>query len=276
MRAVIGALRLLTFFITALFTLAYQSVILTFTKGRIAYLYPRLYHAFLCRLMGIRVITEGEILHGRNVVYLGNHLSYLDIEALGGLVIGSFVAKKELATWPFFAQMANLQRTFYISRSPQDAPRETKAMLERLDEGLPLIIFPEGTSSRGENILPFKSSFFEIFLKRDIRIQPFTISLLEVDGKPASTPALRDLYAWYGDMDLEPHLWSFAKSKGAVVKITFHEPVKSLSYDNRKTLCADCYEAVVKGLDLSPPPPYRPAETTDTPITGKNYANNAR
>ena len=123
-------------------------------------------------------------------------------------------------------------------------------MLDRLQEGLPLIIFPEGTSSDGTKILPFKSSFFEIFLNRDVKIQPFTISVLEFDGKKASSADIRDQYAWYGDMTLEPHLWHFAKSRGAVVKVSFQEPVLSSSFQDRKQLSAACHSGVVKGLDL--------------------------
>jgi 1-acyl-sn-glycerol-3-phosphate acyltransferase len=252
MRSVIGAARLLIFLLSAVFTLCYQSIVLFFTKGRFAYIYPRAFHAFLCRLFGIRIIVEGEIETEGRVVYIGNHISYLDIEMIGSILTGSFVAKKEVESWPLFGILGKMQRTLYISRSPQDAPRETKAMLERLEENIPLIVFPEGTSSDGTNILPFKTSFFEIFLNKNIKIQPFTISILEVDGKPVDSPGVRDQYAWHGDMTLEPHLWAFAKGKGAVIKVVFQKPVLSNEFNDRKMLSAACHAGVVKGLDLSP------------------------
>ncbi len=254
MRTALGAARLLVFFLSALFTILYQSTVLAFTKGRFAYLYPRAYHAFLCRVFGIRVIVEGDIETGADLVYVGNHISYLDIEALGGILHGSFVAKKEVEKWPFFGLMGKMQRTLFISRNPADAPKETKTMLERLKDAVPLIIFPEGTSSDGTRILPFKSSFFEIFLNRNIRIQPFTISVLEVNGQPVSTQAIRDQYAWYGDMTLGPHLWNFAKGKGAVVKIAFQKPLSSREFQDRKSLSASTQALVARGLDLSLPP----------------------
>jgi 1-acyl-sn-glycerol-3-phosphate acyltransferase len=251
MRSVIGALKLTTFVLSGFFTMAYQSTVLLFTKGHFAYIYPRAYHAFLCRVFGIRVIVDGDIATGKNLVYVGNHISYLDIEALGSILHGSFVAKKEVESWPFFGLMGKMQRTMYISRNPADAPRETKAMMERMEEGIPLIIFPEGTSSDGTRILPFKSSFFEIFLNKDIRIQPFTISVVEFDGRKVDNQTLRDCYAWYGDMTLTPHLWNFAKGKGAILKITFQEPIPSSAFENRKMLSAAAHESVSRGLDLS-------------------------
>ena len=145
-----------------------------------------------------------------------------------------------------------MQRTVFISRDPKDAAAATKLLEDRIAEGLPLVIFPEGTSSSGEEIFPFKSSFFEIFLNKNIRIQPFTISLLAADEKPAVDTTIRDIYAWYGDMPLGRHLWRVAKAKEFVVKVTFQEAIASSSYNNRKLLCSDVYEAVAKGLDLSP------------------------
>lgn len=252
MRSVIGAARLLIFLLSAVVTIAYQSIVLFFTKGRFAYIYPRAYHAFLCRLFGIKIIVEGAIETEGRIVYAGNHISYLDIEVIGSVLTGSFVAKKEVENWPIFGILGKMQRTLYISRSPKDAQRATGAMLERLEENIPLIIFPEGTSSDGTNILPFKTSFFEILLNKDIKVQPFTISIMEVDGKTTIDAAIRDRYAWYGDMTLEPHLWAFAKGRGAIIKVTLQKPILSSEFNDRKLLSAACHVGVVKGLDLSP------------------------
>lgn len=250
MRGIIGAARIAVFLITAFATILIQRTLLCFTKGPAILVYPRWYYGFLCHVFAIRTETEGDIATGKNIVYAGNHISYLDIVVLGALVRGSFIAKKDVASWPFFGTMARLQRTLFISREAKDAAQETAMILARLDEGLPLIAFPEGTSTNGTNVLPFKSSFFHIFLNRDTHIQPFTISLLSVNGVPASNPAARDQYAWYGDMTLLPHLWAFAKGRGAVLKVSFHNPRESSTFTDRKNLSADIHASVAKGLDL--------------------------
>ncbi len=252
MRSLLGAFRLAVFLLTAMVTIIIQSVTLAFTKGPACLVYPRLYYGFLCKLFGLKVIVDGEIERGPNIVYAGNHLSYLDIEVLGSILTGSFVAKKDVESWPFFGLMAKMQRTAFISRNPNHAAKETDAIRERLQEGLPLIVFPEGTSSIGKEIYPFKTSFFQIFLNQNIKIQPFTLNILSVDGKTADSDEVRDLYAWHGDMTLLPHLWRFAKSKGAVVKVVFQKPIAAVCYQDRKELSAICHDAVVKGLDLSP------------------------
>lgn len=252
MRELLGIFRLGVFLLTAMATIVIQSVTMLFTKGPACLVYPRFYYAFLCRLFGLKVIVDGEIETGPNIVYAGNHVSYLDIEVLGGILRGSFVAKKDVERWPFFGLMAKMQRTVFISRNPTHAAKETDAIRARLREGLPLIVFPEGTSSIGKEIYPFKTSFFQIFLNQNINIQPFTINILSVDGKTADSDSVRDLYAWHGDMTLLPHLWSFAKGKGAIVKVVFQKSIPANCYHDRKELSAICHDAVVKGLDLSP------------------------
>lgn len=253
MRPILALSRIGVFLLSGLVTMAVQTIVLFFTSGPAAYIYPLYYYRFLNRVFGVRVIVEGTPATGPDIVYVGNHISYLDIPALGATIIGSFVAKKEVAGWPFFGTMARMQRTFFISRNPKDAESETIALLKRLEEPVPLIIFPEGTSSDGTKILPFKSSFFQILLNQDIRIQPFTLSVLSVGGVSAIPGPTRDAYAWYGDMDLLPHLWAFAKGRGAVVKIRFHEPIAARSYADRKSLAAACHARVSEGLDLSLP-----------------------
>lgn len=252
MRKLAAIFKIIVFLIASLFIFVFQRTLLTFTKGRIVLIGPRLYHKFLCYLFGLKVVVEGQIETGSHVVYAGNHLSYLDIEALGSILVGSFIAKKDIERWPIFGALGKLQRTIYISRDPKDAPKQVQVMEQRLTEGLPLIVFPEGTSSNGLSVFPFKSSFFEIFLNKNIKIQPFTISLVSVDGAPVNATS-RDTYAWYGDMNFEPHFWAFAQTRGAVVKIIFQEPIATLSYTDRKTLSHDVYQAVCRGLDLSRP-----------------------
>ncbi len=256
MRSLVAFLKILTFVLTSLITIVIQSTTMLFTKGPFMLKYPRAYYGFLCRVFGLKVIVEGNICTAPGVVYMGNHISYLDIISMGSIVKGSFVAKKDIENWPFFGLMAKQQRTVFISRDPKHAAQETQMLLDRLEEPLPLMIFPEGTSSNGKQILPFKTAFFEIFLNRNFMIQPFTFSIMDVDGHTTISDALRDEYTWHGDMHLVPCLWNFSKKKGAIVKIAFQQPILSSSFTDRKQLCAAVYEGVVKGLDLSSSPPY--------------------
>lgn len=262
MRGMIGAGKLFLYLALTAALIPLQWLIGLFTKGPALYAIPLFYHRLCCRLFGIRLIVEGDIARsddGRRIVFAGNHISYLDITALGSLIPASFVAKKDVARWPLFGTLAKLQNTYFISRARADAVQEREAFARRLrDNPAPLIIFPEGTSSNGSGVLPFKSMMFDIFLNKDIMIQPFTISLIAADERNvtggAESAFLRDYYAYHGDISLPPHLWGFAKGKGCVLKIVFDKPYATDRFDDRKALCAYTYERVTQGLDLSSSP----------------------
>lgn len=253
MRALIGAFKLFVFFLSVPVTFLVQGSILCFSKGPLSLIYPRAYHAFACWLFGIKVVVEGTPDTRPNVVFAGNHISYLDVQVVGSIVKGCFIAKKDVESWPVFGLLGKMGRTLYISRNPKDAPKEIKAISDRLEEGTPVIVFPEGTSSNGTSVFPFKSSFFEIFLNKNINIQPFTISILFIDEETPPSASKRDYYAWYGDMNFAPHLWRFSKGKGAIIKVKFQKSISTSCYKNRKELSNDVYNAVCKGLDLSLP-----------------------
>ena len=108
---------------------------------------PVLYHRFVCLILGIRVRVRGTRSDVTPTLFVCNHVSYLDIEVLGGLVPGSFVAKAEVATWPFISTLAKAQRTIFIERTSGKTSASRDEMMRRLNTGDDLLLFPEGTRS---------------------------------------------------------------------------------------------------------------------------------
>ena len=216
-------------------------VVLCFAKGDTAYVIPHLWQKGVCFIFQINVQISGTPVSGNNIIYVSNHLSYLDIPALGSILKASFVAKREVASWPVFGFLSKLQQTGFIDRRGHTAQTAKDDLQKMLQKGKNLILFPEGTSSDGRSILPFKASLFELALhnKMNITVQPVKIEIvLEKDTQKA-----RDLYAWYGDMELPPHLWAFARSGGAMLHITFFDPV---SGRNRKDIAQKSYQALMQ------------------------------
>jgi lyso-ornithine lipid O-acyltransferase len=249
-----AAFKFIMFALLCVYVTVTQTIILSFYRGPASYLIPQSWQNAVRKVFGIKVIVEGKPERKRQTMYVSNHLSYLDIPVVGSFVRGSFVARGDLSRWPLFGYLAKMQQTIFISRERQDAAAG-KDMIEKiLSEGKNLIIFAEGTSSAGENVLPFKSSLFSLAMEnptgKPLLVQPVTISLLSVDGRPATDVAVRDLYAWHRDMTLPPHITQFARLKGATLKLTFHPPRDAADYRDRKTLCHDCYNDVQNGLEL--------------------------
>ena len=171
---------------------------------------PLWYHRRCCRLLGFRVEASGRKSTAHPTLYASNHVSYIDIMVLGSLIEGSFVAKAEVASWPLYGWLAKLQRSVFVERRGRAALAHRDEMSGRLERGDDLILFPEGTSSDGNRVLPFKSALFSVAEQRPrgeaLLVQPISIAYTKLDGMPMGR-YLRPLFAWYGDMDMGGHLW---------------------------------------------------------------------
>lgn len=221
--------------------------------GRPKVVFARLYWASLCALMGmqVRVIgTPARRLDGRPVVFASNHSSWLDILTLGGSLEACFIAKQEVGRWPLIAQIARLGRTVFVSRRASNTGRERDDMRGRLDGGDNLILFPEGTSSDGSRVLPFRSVFFSVVEAREGSPRPLVQPVSVVYDQLAWLPvgrASRPVFAWYGDMDLASHFWRLAQHRGLRATILLHAPVDPAAYPSRKELAQAVWQTVAEG-----------------------------
>jgi 1-acyl-sn-glycerol-3-phosphate acyltransferase len=228
----------MAFLLWCLILVPLQLLLMLFTRDRAAYFLPYIWHNVVCRIFSLKIEVCGEPETKHQTIFVCNHISYLDIPVLACILRCSFVAKKEVASWPLFGLLAKLQQTYFIDRSRSAVVKGKEDLARRLAGGKSLIIFPEGTSSPGHTALPFKSSLFSILLAGQASPR-----------KEPHTEQIRDLYAWHGDMTLLPHLWAFAKSRGAKIRLYFHEPIRVKGEDNRKTLASKCHSTVIKELE---------------------------
>lgn len=216
---------------------------------------PLFYHGLCARLLGFRVRTRGRPLTKGRVLYASNHASYFDIVILGSLLRASFIAKSEVKSWPGFGWLAMLQRTVFVERRRGRSKVHANAIADRLTRGDRLILFPEGTSNDGNRTLPFKSSMFAAAIPsgateaplEDLKVQPVSITYTRLNGMPMGR-GLRPFYAWYGDMDLVPHLLGALALGRVDVEVEFHAPVDPKDFPNRKALSAHCERAVSGGV----------------------------
>lgn len=220
-------------------------------NARLAVTLPVFYHRLCLTLMGFRVQVSGKRLAGPPVLYVSNHTSYLDVIVLGSLIPGSFVAKAEVKGWPLFGWLAQLQRTVFVIRRGTRAGDQRDSIAERLQKGGNLVLFPEGTSNDGNRTLPFKSALFaaaETMVDgHKVMVQPVSISYARLNGIPIGR-GLRPLFAWYGAMDLAPHLWRVLGLGTVAISVRFHEPVRLEDFPSRKEMAAHCHRLVALGV----------------------------
>jgi len=254
MQTLRGIFVLVVFVATALLTIPWQSSAIHWKLKRRKTL-PNRYSRFLCKLFGIHITVIGTPVRGRGVLMVANHTSYLDIIVLGGTTPVSFVAKSEVNTWPFFGLMARLYETVFVERSRRSQAGVSRDQIrERLQEGDALILFPEGTSNDGNRVLPFKSALMgstEAVVGIDaqgrtehVPVQPVSLAYTGYYGMPMGREN-RPLFAWFGDMDLVPHLWEAVTSGPIDVVVEFHAPMTVDQMGGQKPLAARA-EAVVR------------------------------
>lgn len=259
MRTLIACYKMFCFALLCAFTFPILAIWRAcFSKTDLFHAIPKTFHTLTCKIFQIKIETVGKPTE-EHAIYLGNHLSYIDIPVIGSVLDATFISKDDVKSWPVFGWLALLAETVFISRSRDAAQKCINDISEMIERDRSLILFPEGTSSRGSNVIPFKSSLFELFLNESIKdkllIQPFTLSIQRIDEKEISKPEDMDRYAWYGDMELTPHLWQIANLKGALIRINFHPPYPANKFDNRKIFAKTCYEDVKAGLEENSPIP---------------------
>ncbi len=173
-----------------------------------------------------------------------NHLSYADIGAIRAVVKGVFVAKSEINEWFLAGRICRGYGTIFINRTNRrDIPRAGELIIERLDAGEGVIVFPEGTSTRGEEVLPFNSSFLEFAARSNVAVSYAAISYsTPPDELPAHLAA-----CWWEDIGFFPHLWRLFHVRQYSATITFgDEPV--MNHD-RKLLAAELRDRVAEKFE---------------------------
>lgn len=244
-------------------------MIFVLLPGRPKVVFARIYWAAFSRLMGLKVRVIGQLASGtseRPVIFVSNHSSWVDIPVVGGVLDGCFVAKGDVAGWPVIGTIARLGRSVFVSRQRGSTVRERDTMRGMLASGDNLILFPEGTSSDGSRVLPFRSSFFSI-AEGDSRpiIQPVSVVYDRLGGLPAGR-ATRPVFAWYGDMDIASHSWRLTQHRGLRVTVLLHAPLDPARFADRKALSHAVWRTVADGAaTLRQNRPARPLAVEDAP-----------
>ena len=241
----------LILFIALTLPLMLLQQIFLWLSARLARGFPKLYHRLVCRIVGIRVEVMGHAPQNGPLLIAANHVSWLDIVVLSSVAPVSFIAKREVASWPFFGSLARLQRTVFVDRTRRHAAGSSRdQMQERLAAGDLLVLFAEGTSGDGRSVLPFKSSLFGAAEMPGVLVQPVTLAYRGHRNLPM-TRRLLPSYAWYGDMDLAPHLMNALRSGPIEVVVTWHTPLSLCGELDRKGLARHAEEDVRRGLVLA-------------------------
>lgn len=212
------------------------------------------FYRILRRLLRLRVRVVGTPLTGQPVIFISNHMSWIDIAAIGATVPANFVAKREVRDWPLIGLTAELIGTVFVDRTRRQQTAEVNAQIaKRLARNRSVVLFAEGTSSDGNRVLQFRSALVgaaAAFLssdssRQDIVLQPLSISYTHVNGLPMGRRQ-RPFVAWYGDADFLPHLRDFLRLGAVDAVLAFGDPVPFSGTDRK--MAAKSIEWTVRQL----------------------------
>jgi 1-acyl-sn-glycerol-3-phosphate acyltransferase len=207
---------------------------------------------WLClKVIGLRLTVKGTRMQHAGVV-VANHSSWLDILTLNASQRVFFVAKAEVRSRPAIGAMAYAVGTVFIRRKRGDAKLQHDLFLDHAKKGHKLLFFPEGTSTDGCHVLPFRSSLFQAFFAPDLAdlmwAQPVTVLYYAPDGKRA------DFYGYWGEMEMFEHMIHvLSQARQGRVEVVFHDPLKIGDFPDRKALAQAAFHAVAGGMPFRLP-----------------------
>lgn len=211
-------------------------------------------YAMMLRIIDIRLAVRGNVSEARPLLVVTNHLSYLDIMLLGSVFPFRFVAKQEIASWPGIAACCRVTDTIFVDRRPEKLPQAALAIQRALAKGEAVCLFPEATTGTGIRVLPFKSSFFAMAETpidgRELTVQPVAIAYTHIRGLPIDSGQWPDI-AWYGDMELLPHLWTLLNLGRINAELVFLPTVTLKEHGDRKLLAQYCEQTIADAIRSS-------------------------
>ncbi|TNB46116.1 1-acyl-sn-glycerol-3-phosphate acyltransferase [Martelella lutilitoris] len=207
---------------------------------------PRYWHMVACFVLGIRIHVHGAIETRRPLMLSANHTSWLDIIVLGRVADVAFIAKSEVRSWPIFGVFARLQNSVFIERADKRGTgRQVNSIAERMAAGEIIILFPEGTTSDGNRLLPLKYSLFGAASSAvpyspdgTVHVQPVAVAYTGIQGMPMGR-FMRPVVAWPGDVGMLPSLAGVIRARALDVDVCFGESVTFTADTKRKEAAAE-------------------------------------
>lgn len=208
----------------------------------------------IARIFHLRIRVTGKPATDGHILFVSNHISYMDILVLGATLPGKFVSKAEVAKWPVMGQIGKMSGTVFIDRKKSAAGKHLEQIEKALfDQNKNLIIFPEGTTNDGRSVLPFKSSLFKIAEQlpegQKLTIQPVTLNYTHINGLPIQNNERKKI-AWVGDASFGGHFREFVKLGMVRAHVVIHEPIIVGANADRKYLAQVTHDIVEASLDV--------------------------
>lgn len=243
---IVRSFRICRVAIHILYGLSVSATVLSYLEHQKKHLIIKLWSEKLLHILNVKLTVEGSPPSQRlsNTMFVSNHISWLDIYALNSVHPVRFIAKSEVARWPILGWLAKQANTIFIERArKKDAQRITIEATESLKNGDCLCYFPEGTTTNGTELLPFKSSLIQAAINTHGDVWPLAIYYPNQDGSPNTR------MAFAGETTFIESIWQIISLQESEVKLYFLQRIQSRGYERREL--TQCIKMLIaEHLDL--------------------------
>lgn len=240
--------RIVRLVIHLLYAIAMAELLFPWIKPQLRLRLERNWSAGLMRILNIHVRVQGPApdLTAHNIMLIANHISWLDIYLLNTVRPARFVSKAEVRSWPLVGRLAYKTGTFFIDRARRhDTARVNHEMSAALSSGGCVAVFPEGTTSYGDTLLPFHASLLQPAVHSESRIWPAAIRYTHADG------SLNRAATYVGEVSFGESLKEMLGQREMYADLVFLEPIAAHG-KTRRELARHAEQAIAAALNLTP------------------------
>ncbi len=198
------------------------------TCRKVSTFFGPMWGTIFTKILGFRITINGKehLRKNQNYCIISNHMSYLDILVYGSCLPVLFVSRHDVKYWPLLGTIAWVRGSIFVDRSITGSSERpyVKQIVDYLRMGFNVLVFPEGTTSNGEAVMPFKKTIFACPVRAELPILPVTIKYTRINHEPFSA-SNRDQICWYGEMTFPDHFWNVLKVWRIDATLTIHPPV---------------------------------------------------
>lgn len=203
-------------------------------------------------IMGIKLTVVGELAVKRPLLLVTNHISYLDVVLIAACANVKFTPKSEIGGWFFIGRWCRLCGSIFIDRRREKVGQMKQVLHDALEAGEVVCLFPEATTGNGLEVKEFKSGFFDLATQEiggeSLYVQPAAVVYTRIGGLPIDSTQWPKI-AWYGDMELAPHLWELLMLPGITAEVVFLPTIATEMGGSRKMMASQSQQAIAGAIE---------------------------
>jgi 1-acyl-sn-glycerol-3-phosphate acyltransferase len=198
----------------------------------------------IVRLFNIHVEVKNKPAADEVFLLVSNHMGFLDILALASILPNLFVTSREMRETPVLGLLTEMAGCMYVERrSRLKTVEEMKSVAKALNQGFRVVLYPEATSTNGEQVLPFKRTLMMAAAEAHVPIQPAVINFKEINGE-AFTLKWRDHVCWYGEMGFGESAWRAMTLRSLTIQVEFLEKIYPTPTDDRAAVADKAHDMI--------------------------------